>query len=232
MTTPAYYEKARDEILAAKQGDILAALHALQRTLELYRAEHNNAAWAAGRKGDGCAKIPGLSDTLTTLLRRFAASGIVRYSDMEDLHRHKSALCKALKRIAPSVQISTLIGEGYELTAGFDDVMRLVRSSGAPSMRAANLTPKQTAILRILAQRGALHVDQIDCLQRHISNVRAKLKKLSLHKAIVITTHPGEGLYTLDESGRETALRLLAGELTPKAQRQPTPPKLQLVAAA
>lgn len=220
---PAYFEQARNEILAAKQGDIVAALHALQRQIELYRAEQNNQAWAAGRKGEGQAKIPGLTDTLATLLRRFAACGVVRYEDMPDLHRHKSALCKALKKMAPSVEITTLVGEGYELTAGFDEVMRLVRASGAQTMRAANLTPKQTTILRIIAQRGSLHVDQIDCLQRHVSNVRAKLKKLGLSKAINIVTHPGEGLYTLDDKGRETALRLISGELTPRKSERPKP---------
>lgn len=220
--------KAKSEALnsGASPSDILEALVRLERKIELKAAEERSAAWACGRRGDAAQKIPGLTDTLTSLLRRFAACGVVRYGDMEDLHRHKSALCKALKTLAPSVKIATLIGEGYELTGGFDDVYRLLHQGQAPSLRIASFTSKQSMILRLLAQRGSVHVEQTPCLQRHMSNIRAKLKTLGLSKKIDIKTHGGEGLYTL-EKGKDVLERLIAGEpLTeakPKKTKQPEP---------
>ena len=214
----------------AKPRDLLEALEAINRLEAVNAALVRNAAWARGARGDATTKIPGLTDTLTELVRRFAACGIVRYADMNDLHRHKSALCKALKTLAPSVKIETLIGEGYEIVSGFDELYRLLHQGKQPSLRANGFTVKQTAILKHLVLRGSAHVDQIACLQRHMSNIRAALKKAGLSKKITISTHGGEGLYTLDK-GKDILEALLSGETRtePKRPKQPT---LALVHAA
>lgn len=225
---------AKAEVLGsgAHPRDLLEALCVIERQRQIIMAQERNAAWACGRRGDAVAKIPGLTDTLTTLLRRFAACGVVRYADMEDLHRHKSALCKALKKLAPGVTIATLIGEGYELVSGFDEVYRLLHQGNAPSLRVGSFTTKQSMILRLIAQRGSVHVDQTPCLQRHMSNIRAKLKTLGLAKKIVIKTHGGEGLYTI-EKGRDVLERLVAGEQVAdaKPRLKTQTPQLALVAA-
>jgi DNA-binding winged helix-turn-helix (wHTH) protein len=237
------FEDALREIMASPNGDKLSAIHVLQREHARWKAEHNHLAWADGRRGEAVAKIPGLTDTLTSLLRRFAACGIVRYEDFGDLHRHVSALRKKLKDMAPGVQIETLIGEGYEIVAGFDQVYRMLHAGKAPSLRIGTFTVKQSMILRLLAQRGSVHVEQTPCLQRHMSNIRAKLKAMGLSRQITIRTEAGEGLYVL-ERGRDALHRLIAGEIeakpkpakaaTPKPPRLPrnsNPPKLSLVAA-
>ena len=165
----------------------------------------------------------------------FAASGVVRYDDFHDLHRHVSHLRKRLKSLAPGVSIDTLIGEGYEVTTGFDQLYRLLHQGEAPSLRAHGFTVKQTAILKLISLRGSAHKDQIACLQRHMSNIRAKLPS-----SIKIITHPGEGLYTADEHSRAQIARLLSGELETKPKRQPkqltrlkpSSPKLALVVSA
>ena len=234
------FEAAMKEIMASPHGDKLAAIHVLQREHARWKAEHNHLAWADGRRGDTAPKIPGLTDTLTSLVRRFAACGIVRYEDANDLHRHVSALRKKLKDIAPGVEIATLIGEGYEIVAGFDQVYRLLHAGKTPSLRIGTFTVKQSMILRMIAQRGSVHVDQTPCLQRHMSNIRAKLKAQGLSKTITIRTESGDGLYVL-ERGRDALHRLIAGELEPKPAKASTPkpprlprkakPQLTLVAA-
>lgn len=223
------FDKALEEILASPHGDKLAAMRVLQREKARWQAEHQNLCWADGRRGDSVAKIPGLTDTLTSLVRRFAACGVVRYADMEDLHRHASALRKRLKDLAPSVEIETIIGEGYEIVAGFDELYRLLRAGAKPTQKLQGFTTKQTDIMRLLAARGSAHVDQFTCLQRHMSNIRAGLKKQNLSKKIVIDTHGGEGLYTVSK-GREILAALVAGEIaiTPAPAAQPkaiTPPE-------
>lgn len=213
--TRADFDRARDEALLSPSSPkaTLAALEALNRIEQLWLADERIKAWASGRKGDAAAKIPGLTDTLTALVRMFAAKGIVRYVDMPDLHRHVSALRKRLSDIAPGVVIETIIGEGYEVTQGFDHLFRLLHAGKTPSTKIPGFTTKQTAILKALAQRGSAHVDQIDCLQRHMSNIRAKLKELGHHKQIKISTEAGEGLYLIADKSRAALQLLIAGDL-------------------
>ena len=119
------------------------------------------------------------------------------------------------------MKIETIIGEGYIIVSGFDEVYRLINQSSADGVRAPGFTVKQTAILQLISLRGSAHVDQIPCLQRHMSNIRAKLKKQGHAKKITITTHPGEGLYTIDEKGRANIAKLLAGESLTEAPPRP-----------
>mgnify|MGYP000564867286 CR=1 FL=1 len=184
MSSASALRLARDEALASGRdpGDILEALCTINRKLDSLQANERNQAWACGRRGDGVAKIAGLTDTLTSLLRRFAACGVVRYDDVPDLHRQASALRKWCKTGAPTIRIDTLIGEGYEIVQGFDELYRLLNQGSANALRAPGFTVKQTAILQLMSLRGSAHVDQIPCLQRHMSNIRAKLKKQNLAK--------------------------------------------------
>ena len=216
------FDKAIEEMLASPFGDKLAALRVLSREKALWQAQHQNDCWADGRRGESVAKIPGLTDTLTSLVRRFAACGVVRYADMDDLHRHASALRKRLKDLAPSVEIETIIGEGYEVVSGFDELYRLLRAGAKPTQKLPGFTTKQVDIMRLLASRGSAHVDQFICLQRHMSNIRAALKKAGFSKKITIETHGGEGLYTVSK-GREILAALVAGEIaiTPAPAAQP-----------
>jgi DNA-binding winged helix-turn-helix (wHTH) protein len=213
------FDKARDEALLspANPKDTLSALRAVSRIEQLWLASERNAAWASGRKGDGAGKIPGLTDTLTALVRQFAAKGVVRYTDTPDLHRQVSALRKRFAEMNLAVTIDTLIGEGYELTDGFDHLYRLLHQAKLPSLRIEGFTSKQTAILKALAARGSVHVEQIECLQRHMSNIRARLKELGHAKQIKISTEAGVGLYLIDEKSRASLQLLLAGELPNKA---------------
>lgn len=209
---------ARDEALrsGANPADILEALCLINRKLDKLgkaeAAQERNKAWSAGRRGDGVAKVAGLTDTLTALLRRFAACGIVRYEDVPDLHRQVSALRKWCKDKAPTLKVKTIIGEGYEVVSGFDEIYRLLNQSSTDNLRAPGFTVKQTAILQLMSLRGSAHVDQVPCLQRHMSNIRAKFKRQGHAKRIRIDTHPGEGLYTIDEKSRANIAKLLAGE--------------------
>lgn len=214
----ASFDAARSEALLspASPQDTLAALHAISRLEQVWLASERNQAWAAGRKGDAAAKIPGLTDTLTALVRMFAAKGAVRYADMPDLHRHVSALRKRLCDLAPGVVIETMIGEGYEVTEGFDHLYRLLHAAKTPSLRIAGFTAKQSDILKALAARGSAHVEQIECLQRHMSNIRAKLKTLGHAKQIKISTEAGIGLYLIDDKSRAALHLLIAGDLPGK----------------
>lgn len=235
MSQASDLRRARDEALRSGRdpSDILEALCLLNRKIDalgqIEAAQERNRAWSAGRRGDGVAKIAGLTDTLTSLLRRFGACGVVRYEDVPDLHRQVSALRKWCKTGAPTIRIDTLIGEGYEIARGFDELYRLLNQSNADGVRAPGFTVKQTAILQLIALRGSAHVDQVKTLQRHMSNIRAKLKKQGHAKRIAITTHAGEGLYTIDDKGREALTKLLAGEPLTKttiAPLQLEPPRL------
>lgn len=202
------FDLAEQEALhaGATPKDLLEALIVIERMRQNHAAALRQLAWATGRKGDGVAKIEGFSDTLTGLLRRFAACGVVLHSEFgPELHRHVSALRKKLKKLAPDIEIDTLQGEGYEIVAGFDHVYRILHAGAVPSMRAPGLTVKQTAIIKLLVLRGSIHKDQVACLQRHMSNVRKRLPK-----GVTIKTHAGEGLYTL-ERGREILQALLDG---------------------
>jgi hypothetical protein len=207
--------QARDEALVADAtaADVAAALAALTRALLRAEAAERNALWADGRKGDGAAQIAGFSDTHVILLRRFAASGIVRHGEVDELHRHVSELRRRLAARGSTVRIDTVAGEGYEVTAGFDELYRLLRQRAPEALRVGAFTVKQTAILQLFAARGSAHVEQVPCLQRHMSNIRAKLPR-----AIAIRTHSGEGLYTL-ERGRAELERLLAGEALKPTRR-------------
>lgn len=245
--TPAHFDLAKAEAMLAgsQPKDLLEALHVIDRLKEAHLAVLRNQAWMDGRRADGVAQIPGLTDRLTELVRRFAACTVVRHADFEDLHRAKSQLCKELKKIAPSVEIETIIGEGYEVVAGFDELYRLLRPRA--HTRAKGFTKRQTEILHILATRGSIHTEWGKAVQRHMSNIRAILKKQGLDKRIVIATHGGEGLYTVSK-GRELLAQLAAGEIlnvepkpkkkakgksaprTPRAK--PQPPTLSLVVAA
>lgn len=200
---------ATTEALAsgADPDSILEALVVINRKLALLEAHNRQRAMACGYRADGVAKIEGLTETLTSVLRRFAACGVVSYEDVPDLHRHVSAIRKALKTLAPSIVISTLQRQGYEITAGFDDLYRILHVAKVASLAAPGFTVKQTAILQLIAARGSAHVDQIPCLQRHMSNIRKRLPK-----AIDITTRPGEGLYEIDAKSRAKLVKLLAGE--------------------
>lgn len=218
MSQASALRQARDEALrsGADPANVLEALCLINRKLDALgkteAAQERNKAWACGRRGDGVAKVAGLTDTLTALLRRFAACGVVRYEDVPDLHRQVSALRKWCKAGAPTIKIDTIIGEGYEIVRGFDELYRLLNQSSADGVRAPGFTVKQTAILQLISLRGSAHVDQIPCLQRHMSNIRAKLKRQGHAKRINITTHPGEGLYTIDDKSRDNIAKLLAGE--------------------
>lgn len=215
----ATFDKAASEAMlaGAPPKDLYEALHVIERLKQAHLAVLRHMALAEGRRGDTVAKIPGLSDTLTCLLRRFAACGMVRHADFDDLYRHKSALCKALKSLAPEVRIKTVAKEGYEVISGHDGLVRLLHGGRIPSILIPGYTDKQSAILRHLAGRGSVHVDQFKALQRHMSNIRAKLPK-SVH----IITHPGEGLYTIDERSRDALNALISGEASflPKPERR------------
>lgn len=223
----ATFDKAASEAMlaGAPPKDLYEALQVIERYKQAHMAALRHMALAEGRRGDTVAKIPGLTDTLTCLVRRFAACGMVRHADFDDLYRHKSALCKALKTIAPEVKIRTVAKEGYEVVSGHDGLVRLLHGGRIPSTILPGFTDKQSAILRHLAGRGSVHVDQFKALQRHMSNIRPKLPR-----GVIVTTHPGEGLYTIDERSRDALAAFIAGEASylPRPERRVA---LQLVAA-
>jgi hypothetical protein len=92
--------------------------------------------------------------------------------------------------------------------------------------RAPGFTITETRILRMLSARGDIRYECMDSLQRHMSNIRGKIKKLGLN--IVVRTVVQQG-YELDK-GALVLKRLLAGEIQPKPRptRNPrTPPNTQ-----
>lgn len=221
--------KAKAEVLlaGAKPKDLLEALAVIERQKQIILAQDRHAAWSTGRRGDGRACAAGFTDTMTQLLRRFASCGVVTHEEFEDLHRQVSLLRKRLKDKAPAVVIKTLAKIGYEITAGFDDVFRLLHADAKASLCVADFTPKQSVILRTLAERGSIHVEHSAAIQRHMSNVRAKLAKHGLGKRITIETHAGDGLYTVDEKSRAVLASFVAGEIAPEPHSKPKPSKKQ-----
>lgn len=227
MKPPAHFDAAVDAILrsGAPAADVAQALLEVRSEIAQLRAEHNQAAWAEGRKGEGAAKIDWLSDTLTNLLRRFAANTVVLHDDFAELSRYACQLRRALRVIAPDVRIETVQKLGYRLVAGFESVYRLLNGGRTSALGVAGFTPKEVMILGLLAEWGALHKDQVRCLVKHSSNIRAKLKPFG----IVMKTE-GDGLYSADKLARAAIKKLLSGELRapPIAKGKPA---LQLVAA-
>lgn len=210
-----------DDVMSLPAEERLAgALAVFRREHARLRAAFNHIAWSEGRRGDGVAVIPGIGDrnvgapALTSLVRRFAACGLVRHDDVEDLHRQVSALRKWLANAAPAVVIKTLQKEGYEVIAGFDDLYRLLYAAqahpGEPRRRAAGFSLHQSAILFHLATHGSAHVEQFACLPRHISNIRALLAARGLERAVSIETRVGEGIYIVAR-GREDLRALVMG---------------------
>lgn len=190
---------------------LLEALETIARQQAMIDSLTRHVAWAEGRRGDGGVSVPGLTDTMTRLLRRFAACGVVTHAEFDDLHRHVSHLRKRLKSMAPTVSIVTLKRIGYQMNAGFQDVYRLLRAGVAPCLTVGDFTPAQTAILKTLAHRGAIHVEAGKAIGRHISNIRVKLKAAKI--LAFIQTNSGEGLYTVSDRSRSVLRRFIDGEL-------------------
>lgn len=214
MPAAAPLDAMLDDVMALPAEERLAgALAVFRREHARLLAEYNHIAWSKGLRGEGVANIPGLSETLTGLVRRLAACGVVRHADLDDLARHISALRKWLARNAPAVVIATLKDEGYEVVAGFDDLFRLLYASepreGGQRKRAPGFTMHQSAILFHLATHGQAHVEHFPCLPRHISNIRAILAQLDA--SIVLETRLGEGLYVVAK-GREELRRLVMAD--------------------
>lgn len=211
MNQPSHYEAAVDVILrsGAPTADLAQALLEVRGEIAQLRAEHNQAAWATGRKGDGVIKIDGLTETDTSILRRFAATTVVLHADVDKLHQHVCSLRKVLKVLAPGVCIETVQRLGYRITAGFEDVYRLLKGGRASALGVAGFTPKETVILGLLVEWGNLHKEQIACLGKHLSNIRKKAKRFGF-----AIKHAGAGLYVADRAARAQIKRLLAGELT------------------
>lgn len=221
---PDPFEAQLDGMMALPVEERLAhALALFRRERDRLRAELNHFCWKEGRRGDGVAVIPGLNETLTALVRRFAACGLVRHDDVDDLYRHVSALRKWLAQAAPAVVIATLKEEGYEVVAGFDDLYRLLRGGDPDAAQARRRAPgfsiHQSAILFHLATHGSAHVEQFSCLPRHISNIRAVLAQQGVADIIVIEVRAGDGIYVVSK-GREDLRRFMCGE--PVVQPKPT----------
>lgn len=215
-----------DDVMALPAEERLAgALAVFRREHARLLAEYNHIAWSKGLRGEGVATIPGLSETLTGLVRRLAACGVVRHADMDELPRNISALRKWLARHAPAVSIATLKDEGYEVVAGFDDLYRLLHGQAATQAgqrrRAHGFSTHQSVILFHIAQHGSAHVDQFPNLPRHMSNIRAVVAELGLDRKIVFETRTGEGLYVVAK-GRDELRRLTAGESVELILRDPT----------
>jgi len=211
------FDALLDDVMALPPEERMAgALAVFRREHARLRALFNHHSWAQGRRGDGVAIIPGLTDTLTGLVRRFAACGLVRHEDVDDLSRHVSALRKWLAKNAPAVVIANRKAEGYEVIAGFDDLYRLLYTAQAQTeapqrRRAPGFTLHQSAILFHLAMHGSAHMGQFPCLPRHISNIRALLEAQGLGHIVAIETRVGEGVYVVAK-GRDELRRLIVGE--------------------
>lgn len=235
------FDALLDDVMALPPEERLAgALAVFRREHARLRAAFNHVAWADGRRGDGVAVIPGIGDrnvgapALTSLVRRFAACGIVRHDDVEDLHRQVSALRKWLASAAPAVVIKTLKKEGYEVVAGFDDLYRLLytaqASASEPRRRAPGFSLHQSAILFHLATHGSAHVEQFACLPRHISNIRALLAAQGLEHAVSIETRVGEGIYIVAKGREELRALMMGGSDEADAPRASEPAAMECVA--
>lgn len=211
LAAPTHYEAAVEVILksGAPATDIAQALLEVRGEIAQLRAEHNQAAWAKGCKGDGVVRVDGLTEHETTVLRRFAATTVVLHAEVDDLSRHVCSLRKVLKLLAPGVRIETVQRLGYRLISGFEDVYRLLRGGRSSALGVAGFTPKETVILGLFVEWGNLHKEQVHCLVRHMSNIRKKGERFG----IAIDT-VGDGLYSADRCARAQIKRLLAGELT------------------
>jgi hypothetical protein len=88
--------------------------------------------------------------------------------------------------------------------------------------RAPGFTPVETRVLRVLASTGFVSRDQVEALQRHMSNIRRKLRELA--PAVNIRTIVMEG-YEL-AGGKAELVRLLqrppGGEAAQPSQMTPT----------
>lgn len=209
------------DALPASKEEALAVIVRLRAELAATKAQLRQSAWASGRRADGAIVVPGLSDRHVCALRVLAATGHIKHGDHFDLHRTISGLRADLRKIAPSIEITTRIGFGYELTAGFDDANRLLLIGAKPPITILDFTPEQTDMLRRLSRHGSIHIEQGKAVQRHMSNIRAKLKRHGFASKIEIETHPGEGLYTVSARGRKHLAKLLTGEMIPYPRPKP-----------
>lgn len=78
---------------------------------------------------------------------------------------------------------------------------------GDGAMRADGFTVAETRILRVLASTGEIHYDHFDSLQRHMSNIRIKLRKMGLIVDIKTIVQVG---YEVTK-GKAVLERLVAG---------------------
>lgn len=110
----------RAELESAK-----AEIGALQEENASLRRE---SAWKDGRRGDGVRRADGFTETETGVLRRLAASGFVSNAHSNAVYRHVSNIRKKLKLYAldQTVRIKTIVGDGYELEAGADFLVKLL----------------------------------------------------------------------------------------------------------
>lgn len=231
--TQSDFDQARETIrlAGAKPENILEALEAVRSIQARWMAQERIEAWSKGLRGDGVACIAGLTDTETGLVRCLLASTIVRHSEFDDLYRTVCALRAKLEVIAPSVEIRTLTKIGYELVAGFTELHRLLRPANTDTLKILDFTERQSELVRHLATYGSVHVNLGKAVQRHMSNIKKKLKRHD--PKIAIETIGGEGLYQISDKARERLNALIAaGEKTeaPKAApaklRPPSKPKL------
>lgn len=127
------------EALTITHVALLAELaNAKRRIAELER----QIAWADGRRADGVDRVPGFTITETRVLRILAATGEVRYGRMDALQRHLSNIRKKLPR---SIQIKTVVMQGYEVIAGMAALKRLC--AGEPRIKLFAPPKAQTAAL-------------------------------------------------------------------------------------
>jgi hypothetical protein len=123
--------------------------------------------------------------------------------------------------------IADAVAEIERLRAANQDLSRRVawaegrRGDGAH--RAPGFTVSETRILRVLASTGFVAPDQVEALQRHMSNVRRKLREN--HPSVTIRTVIMEG-YEL-ASGRDDLRKLLLarteGDGSQAPAQRPTP---------
>lgn len=233
----ATYDLAEQEILLSPSGleekraalDVVKALKAehlatVKRLQEQHCATARLTAWAKGLRGDGVAKADGFTETHTGVLRRFAALGEVNRIDYpdEELSRHVCEIRRRLRQRNSGIKIDTLVGVGYQLVAGWEELIAMLQGRASRAARIPGYTPKETDTLYGFYEHGSQHVDQTKTLQRYISRLRAKLPA-----HIVIITE-GEGLYSVSRETQAEIGRLLAGEIeaAPCVRQKPKPKAL------
>jgi len=74
-------------------------------------------------------------------------------------------------------------------------------------MRADGFTVAETRILRVLASTGEIRYDHFDSLQRHMSNIRIKLRKMGLAVEIITIVQVGYEV----KRGKATLEKLVSG---------------------